>query len=77
MSTAPAAIQPTKKTLGQRFRRDLGQHWPAYLMILPATSSLIPIGETVKKVVPLHTLMLHDSRVFAAVAEFLEKEEGR
>ena len=50
---------------------------PLDLMILPATSSLIPIGETRRIVVPLHTLMLHDRRVFAAVAEFLEKEGGR
>ena len=45
---------------------------PLDLMILPATSSLIPIGQTRRIVVPLHTLMLHDRRVFAAVAEFLE-----
>ena len=50
---------------------------PLDLMILPATSSLLPIGETVKKIVPLHTLMLHDRRVFAATAEFLEKESDR
>ena len=49
---------------------------PLDLMILPATSSLIPIGETRRIVVPLHTLMLHDRRVFAAVAEFLEREDG-
>ena len=36
MSTAPVSIQPTKRTLSQRFRRDLNQHWPAYLMIIPA-----------------------------------------
>ena len=50
---------------------------PLDLMILPATSSLIPIGQTRKIVVPLHTLMLHDRRVFAAVGEFLEGEDGR
>lgn len=35
MQSAPA-IQPTQKTLAQRFRRDWVNHWPAYLMIIPA-----------------------------------------
>ena len=44
---------------------------PLDLTVVPADSSVLPVGEARRLINPAHALMVHDRRVQRAVAEFL------
>jgi triacylglycerol lipase len=53
-------------------RVDFTSLWtPFDLMILPASSSRLPVGREIRVAAPLHALMLHDPRCLRAVAAVL------
>lgn len=79
----------TQMRVGSDFLADLNRDWAALervqfasfwtpwdLMILPAESSVLPVGRSRSFPVGLHPWMLTDDRVLAAVAEALGAQEA-
>lgn len=68
-------LQDINKDIASLAQIDLLTLWtPFDLMIVPASSSVIPLGKEVKLPVLLHDWMIKDKRVLQAVAAFLLEE---
>lgn len=84
---AQFAWQPALRQMhrGSAFMRELNNHltdfetipflsiWtPLDLTVIPANSSVLPVGRAQKILSPAHALMVYDPRVQRAVADFLK-----
>lgn len=86
---ANLAWQPALRQMhrGSAFMQELNEHlpdlaaipflsiWtPLDLTVIPANSSVLPVGRARRIVNPAHALMVYDPRVQRAVADFLKTE---
>jgi triacylglycerol lipase len=86
---ANIAWQPALRQMhrGSSFMQELNAHltdletipflsiWtPLDLTVIPANSSVLPVGRAQRIVNPAHALMVHDPRVQRAVADFLRTD---
>lgn len=75
MRPGSSFLQDINKDIAGLAQIDLLTLWtPFDLMIVPASSSVIPLGKEVKLPVLLHDWMIKDKRVLQAVAAFLLEE---
>lgn len=67
-------LMDLNRDIEQLARLNFTSIWtPNDLIILPATSSILPIGRNVQLRVPLHAWMVSDTKAIAAVTEALEE----
>jgi triacylglycerol lipase len=72
MRPESAFIKDLNSDVAMLSRLDFTSIWtPLDLMILPPSSSRLPVGEEILVAAPLHALMLEDPRSFKAVAAAL------
>lgn len=86
---ANIAWQPALRQMhrGSSFMQELNAHladleaipflsiWtPLDLTVIPANSSVLPVGRSQRIIAPAHALMVHDPRVQRAVADFLRTD---